>query len=194
MKCSNKLVTKTATTLGEPELQCICQAVVAAAKLCQAVRSDQAMLSSMTKTDASPVTIADYGSQALICKTLKDIFPDDPIVAEEDASDLRTRKDDQVKQVTQYVAQQTECSSDDNVARWIDYGNGKPNRKRFWTLDPIDGTKGFLRGDQYALCLALIEGGDLQAGILACLVIYFWHSEEKGIFEQNCWGTEAAAQ
>ena len=33
---------------------------------------------------------------------------------------------------------------------------------RFWTLDPIDGTKGFLRGDQYAVALALIENGLVQ--------------------------------
>ncbi|KIL54954.1 hypothetical protein M378DRAFT_18390 [Amanita muscaria Koide BX008] len=25
-----------------------------------------------------------------------------------------------------------------------------------WTIDPINGTKGFLRGEQYAVCLALI--------------------------------------
>jgi 3'(2'), 5'-bisphosphate nucleotidase len=30
---------------------------------------------------------------------------------------------------------------------------------RHWTLDPVDGTKGFLRGGQYAICLALIEDG-----------------------------------
>ena len=33
---------------------------------------------------------------------------------------------------------------------------------RYWTLDPIDGTKGFLRGDQYAIALALIEGGEVR--------------------------------
>ena len=34
---------------------------------------------------------------------------------------------------------------------------------RFWTLDPIDGTKGFLRGGQYAIALALLEGGHVPA-------------------------------
>ena len=29
----------------------------------------------------------------------------------------------------------------------------------FWTLDPVDGTKGFLRGDQYAVALAFIRDG-----------------------------------
>lgn len=37
-----------------------------------------------------------------------------------------------------------------------------------WALDPIDGTKGFLRGDQYAVCLALMVDGKVQAGALGC--------------------------
>jgi 3'(2'), 5'-bisphosphate nucleotidase len=32
----------------------------------------------------------------------------------------------------------------------------------------LDGTKGFLRQDQYAIALALIVDGDVQLGILAC--------------------------
>jgi len=39
---------------------------------------------------------------------------------------------------------------------------------RFWTLDPIDGTKGFLRGDQYAVALALVDNGRVQIGVLGC--------------------------
>ena len=39
---------------------------------------------------------------------------------------------------------------------------------RYWTLDPIDGTKGFLRGDQYAIALALIEDGEVRLGVLGC--------------------------
>jgi 3'(2'), 5'-bisphosphate nucleotidase len=38
----------------------------------------------------------------------------------------------------------------------------------FWTLDPIDGTLGFLRGGQYAVCLALIMDGKVQVGVLGC--------------------------
>src|SRR5207244_1190431 len=39
---------------------------------------------------------------------------------------------------------------------------------RFWTLDPIDGTKGFLRNDQYAVALALVENGTVVLGVLGC--------------------------
>ncbi len=37
-----------------------------------------------------------------------------------------------------------------------------------WTLDPVDGTKGFLRGGQYAVCLALIVDAQVELGIIGC--------------------------
>ena len=37
-----------------------------------------------------------------------------------------------------------------------------------WTLDPIDGTKGFLRGEQYAVCLALIVDARVELGVMGC--------------------------
>ncbi len=37
-----------------------------------------------------------------------------------------------------------------------------------WTLDPIDGTKGFLRGEQYAVCLALLVDARVELGVMGC--------------------------
>ena len=37
-----------------------------------------------------------------------------------------------------------------------------------WTLDPIDGTKGFLRGGQYAVCLALVIDSQVELGVVGC--------------------------
>lgn len=39
---------------------------------------------------------------------------------------------------------------------------------RFWVLDPVDGTLGFVRGDQYAIALALVEKGEPVLGVLGC--------------------------
>ncbi|PSS08892.1 hypothetical protein PHLCEN_2v3382, partial [Hermanssonia centrifuga] len=51
----------------------------------------------------------------------------------------------------------------------IDNGNyGRSRTGRFWTLDPIDGTKGFLRGEQYAVCLALIADSRVELGVIGC--------------------------
>jgi len=41
------------------------------------------------KVDASPVTVADFAVQAVVCKRLLDAFPDDPVIAEEAADELR---------------------------------------------------------------------------------------------------------
>ncbi|KAL8986662.1 MAG: hypothetical protein Q9177_004063, partial [Variospora cf. flavescens] len=51
----------------------------------------------------------------------------------------------------------------------IDAGSsGGGSKGRIWALDPVDGTKGFLRGGQYAVCLALIVDGDVKVGVLGC--------------------------
>lgn len=39
---------------------------------------------------------------------------------------------------------------------------------RHWILDPVDGTLGFVRGDQYAVALALIDNGKVVIGVLGC--------------------------
>lgn len=48
-------------------------------------------------------------------------------------------------------------------------GGGKGGREgRFWALDPIDGTAAFIRGEQFAVSLALVEGGEEVVGVLGC--------------------------
>src|SRR3972149_78118 len=56
-----------------------------------------------------------------------------------------------------------------DVHQWIDRA-GEP-AERTWALDPLDGTKGFLRGGQYAVALALLERGQVVLGALACPVL-----------------------
>ena len=149
------------------ELAVAREAARAAAFLCEDVRREM-VGEALTKEDRSPVTVADFGAQGLICKTLGDEFPDDPVVGEEDAAALREPGGaEALTRVTEYVGRRIEGATSEQVAEWIDHGNGHVT-SRYWTLDPIDGTKGFLRGDQYAVALALVEDGDLKAGVLAC--------------------------
>ncbi|HEY9887823.1 MAG TPA: inositol monophosphatase family protein, partial [Candidatus Obscuribacterales bacterium] len=156
----------------EKELEVATAAVMAAAQLCEAVRRDM-VPDAMEKSDKSPVTVADYGAQAVICRALAAAFPQDPVVGEEDAADLKLPEmGDRLQQVTSFVTAVLGAATPTEVTQWIDHGNGAPSR-RFWTLDPIDGTKGFLRGDQYAIALALIEDGDLKVGVLGCPALAF---------------------
>lgn len=151
--------------LYEQEKQVATRAVTAAAKLCEQVRREQSSLA-ITKPDNSPVTIADFGAQAVICQALGDVFPSDSIIGEEDSALLQTRTE-QLEQVTQYVQSQIPSATPEAVTTWIDRGNGQV-ASRYWTLDPIDGTKGYIRGAQYALALALVEAGELKLGVLGC--------------------------
>jgi 3'(2'), 5'-bisphosphate nucleotidase len=150
--------------------------VIAAAKVCMKVRAEL-VGESIEKEDKSPVTVADFGAQAVVCKYLADQFAGDPVVGEEDAADLRTPEmADQLAKVTHYVQQVLPEATPDAVAQWIDHGNGDV-APRYWTLDPIDGTKGFLRGDQYAVALAFVENGEIKVGALACPALKFGDRE-----------------
>ncbi|KAL8736822.1 MAG: hypothetical protein Q9166_000188 [cf. Caloplaca sp. 2 TL-2023] len=134
----------------------------------------------LSKDDHSPVTVGDFGAQALIISALRHSFPNDEIVGEEEASSLRDNK----SLTDQIFALVKESKLDDATSESrlggrikdleamltaIDAGNSSGGSKgRIWALDPVDGTKGFLRGGQYAVCLALIEDGDVKVGVLGC--------------------------
>ncbi len=149
-------------------------AVSAAARLCEAVRA--ALVAGdgpgkLDKQDASPVTVADFGAQAVVCRLIGEVFPNDVIVAEEDSALLRAAAaTGQLAAVARFVSEQVGATDEDTVCAWIDRGKSDP-RQRYWVLDPIDGTKGFLRNDQYAVALALIENSVVQWGFLACPVL-----------------------
>lgn len=144
------------------------QAVKAAARLCRAVQTELAG-NSVEKSDRSPVTVADFGSQALVCHVLQQAFPDDAVVAEEDASMLsREENEALLDQVVQHVRRIRPEADHESVLEWIGRGGATAYGSRYWVLDPIDGTKGFLRNDQYAVALALIVDGDVKVAALAC--------------------------
>ncbi|MBT3606265.1 MAG: 3'(2'),5'-bisphosphate nucleotidase [Candidatus Latescibacteria bacterium] len=142
-------------------------AVREAAQLCGVVRKELVESHALEKSDRSPVTVADFGSQALVCRLIESSFPDDPIVGEEDAATLRSP--DQAEMLDHIVGYVNgfQTADADTVCEWIDAGNGEVS-DRYWTLDPIDGTKGFLRGDQYAVALALVIEGDVKVAVVAC--------------------------
>jgi len=153
--------------LEQPEIRFAIESVRRAALLVCKIQ-EELVSPALTKDDRSPVTVADYASQALVAHMLEEAFPDDPLVAEEDSRGLKTPEAEQTLDlVTQFAIRAVGPASPDQVCAWIDRGRADQS-DRFWTLDPIDGTKGFLRGDQYAVALALVENGTLQIGVLGC--------------------------
>ncbi|KAI1182198.1 3',5'-bisphosphate nucleotidase [Nemania serpens] len=161
------------------ELEIAQLAVQRAAILTKRVFHEKAK-GTVSKDDKSPVTIGDFGAQALIIAALKHNFPEDEIVAEEEAAQLR--EDAALRATIWDLVKSTSLSdsgaeaalggairSEDEMLTFIDYGNSKGGAKgRIWAIDPIDGTKGFLRGGQYAVCLALMVDGDVKVGVLGC--------------------------
>ncbi|MBY0279719.1 3'(2'),5'-bisphosphate nucleotidase [Candidatus Binatia bacterium] len=145
-------------------------AIAAVREACAVIRAVQKNLvtAALTKSDKSPVTVADFAAQGAVARRFALERPSDVLVGEEDAADLRSAASrDTLANVTRFVGEIAPGASADDVCAWIDRGRAEPVQ-RFWTLDPVDGTKGFLRGEQYAVALALIEGGRVKLGVLGC--------------------------
>ncbi len=152
----------------ETEKVAAVDAVEKACLLCVAVQRRLVAGAALEKGDKSPVTVADFGAQAIVSHLLALEFPHDPLVGEEDAAALREHEEMRGK-VVESVRAVLPDLHDDEILTAIDRGTHQGGRKgRHWTLDPIDGTKGFLRLDQYAVALALIEDGEVVLGVLGC--------------------------
>lgn len=152
-----------------PETAFAIDTVRKAAMLAHNIRTSPALMG-LTKTDASPVTVADYALQAVAAHALSVHFPEDRLVAEEGADALRSPESaDLLAVIVKFVQEFIPGADGDAVCALIGAGAGSAAPEgRFWTLDPIDGTKGYLRGGQYAVALALLEGGQVQIGALGC--------------------------
>lgn len=149
------------------ELEVALFAVRQASAACRAVQQSLDPRT-LAKDDRSPVTLADFASQALVAHALLEAFPGDPLVGEEDAAALRDPANaERLRQVHARVSAEVPVTEAD-VLRLIDRGSTDATEPRQWVLDPVDGTKGFLRAEQYAVALALLVEGVVQVAALAC--------------------------
>ncbi|KAL0682124.1 hypothetical protein Bca4012_048971 [Brassica carinata] len=137
-----------------------------------------------SKDDDSPVTVADWGVQAIVSWVLAQAFGGQnlSIVAEEDSESLS-------KAESLGLLGAVSSAVNEALSEASKYGLPKPDKPletteileaigrcssvggpkgRHWVLDPVDGTLGFVRGDQYAVALALIENGKVLLGVLGC--------------------------
>jgi 3'(2'), 5'-bisphosphate nucleotidase len=143
--------------------------VATAARLCERVQARRVRGVALVKGDKSPVTVADFGAQALVAHALQLSFPGDELMGEEDAAELRDGANASIaQQVVAEVREQIPTLAAPEVFGAIDRARSEGGTGRFWCLDPIDGTKGFLRGEQYAVALALLDHGEVKVGALAC--------------------------
>ncbi len=178
----------------EKEKEIGLQAVAMAMTMAAVIQKEMTGRETLTKSDRSPVTIADFAVQALVCNALGAVFPGMPIVGEEDSLAIRQPENRELfAKIGHYLQQFDPALDEKRICDLIDQGGADPGGT-FWTLDPIDGTKGFLRGEQFAIALALVQDGQVSLGILGCPNLapasggtLFWAGRGRG-----CWKTAAA--
>lgn len=145
------------------------EAVTLASLVCRQVQASLDEVRAITKDDKSPVTVADFASQAIVAWVLRERLGEVNLVAEEASAFLRDS--DHAAHLEATLAAVREVWPDataDAMLEAIDIGSGDAKDSRFWTLDPIDGTKGFLRNQQYAVALGFIESGIPTIGVMGC--------------------------
>jgi 3'(2'), 5'-bisphosphate nucleotidase len=153
--------------LDSVEAQFAVAAVREAALLARRIQREM-VSEAITKDDRSPVTVADFAVQALIARRLAEQIPGAVLIGEEHSDALRLEEGlSTLDQVTGFVRSAVPNATPEEVCGLIDRGSGEPPAT-FWTLDPIDGTKGFLRREQYAVALAFVRNGQVELGVLGC--------------------------
>ena len=183
-------------------------AVCSAARVAASV-SRGGGVSSVSKLDASPVTVADYAAQGAVTLTLLHALhgvaatrallageggppPSFRMVAEEEAGELARGGEGLLRGVAAALGGAAHAKgafwpgapapewAPSDVLRVLSAaggcagglaaereggGGGSPG---YWVLDPIDGTKGYLRGGQFAVGLAFVRDGAPQLCAIAC--------------------------
>ena len=160
------------------------QAVYEACAITQALQplDHDALETAVQKDDTSPVTVADFAVQARVLHHLQQQQQHTNsthtigFIAEEDSAVLR--KDPPLGQRVAHAAGlslgETLAAIDlgKSYQSWTSTSSSSTRPLRVYCLDPIDGTRGFLRGKrtggQYAIALALLEEGVPVIGVLGC--------------------------
>ncbi|MCH9627445.1 MAG: 3'(2'),5'-bisphosphate nucleotidase CysQ [Chlamydiales bacterium] len=151
----------------QKEKESAINAVMLASDLARSMQGKLAALDVVNKEDLSPVTITDFSVQALVNMRLREVFPNDSLVGEEDALLLSSPQNQTIKRkVIEQITSVDPTVSENEILAAI--GEGGEAKGRYWVLDPIDGTRGFIRQEQYCVALALVEEGEVVLGVLGC--------------------------
>ncbi len=152
--------------IHDPQIAFLTAFLQEASELAVKIQKEQAG-QKITKSDRSPVTVADFSIQALFAERLKQAFPSDVFIAEERARILEADPAS-LEKVQRYLRGKLSNDALPNLLELIDQGAGENVPETCWVLDPIDGTKGFLRGEQFAIAVAYLQKGKVELGALGC--------------------------
>ncbi|MBN2156534.1 MAG: hypothetical protein JW776_10870 [Candidatus Lokiarchaeota archaeon] len=107
----------------------------------------------LEKRDHSPVTLADYASQIFINYNLRKVFPGDQIFAEEVIDELSSSQEEIIQRC--FHDQKIDIK---NLKSTLNYRGNLSNRQ--WTIDPVDGTKGFVEHLSYSIGISLVVNSE----------------------------------
>lgn len=132
-------------------------------------RVRQLVFDASAKGINDPVTIADYGAQAIMLRALERLHPDAAVIAEEHGEQfIELVAPEGRAAIAQLLGEIIgEHVRESDIVRWLDFGRDR-DADRLWVLDPIDGTRGYVSGRRYSVALGVLEGRKPSAGVLAC--------------------------
>lgn len=113
------------------------------------------------KADGSVVTAVDVALQVYILTRLREVFGALPTIAEEDLSSIGGKPAAEAH--CRALLRSWGFDGGEDGIRWALASGGLDAPTRdvpfAWVLDPIDGTQGFIDGDHWCPCLALLRRG-----------------------------------
>ena len=142
-------------------------------------RSLECRTQASTKSDTSPVTVADFAIQGIVAHRLRNAYPHDLVIGEEDVGLLQADPDLPM-QVVAVVRQIVPDVAFEELTASIGDARARPG-PRFWALDPIDGTKGFIHGRQYVIALALVIDGRVEMSVIGCPRLCVVHRDDAAM-------------
>ncbi|MSR69970.1 MAG: hypothetical protein EXS17_06465 [Phycisphaerales bacterium] len=168
------------------------EAILAGLSALRVVLQDPRARDPLIKADGSPVTAGDLAVQMAVCAVLAKRSPELAVVGEEGEGSVNGAGGDEL--LARAVAAVRASMGSDAPADPLALLMQPPKQpgEKWWTVDPIDGTKGFRSARHYALCLALVESGSATVGVLSCPTLVMGRDPlEIGADSQN--GTIYAA-
>lgn len=144
-----------------------CEVMHDATNFAVAARRDLPADAIVQKSDGSLVTAVDVALQVFILTRLEAIFGEIPVVAEEDMHSIggKPAAEAHCRALLRAWGFDGGETAIDRALNCGGYAGSTRGMDAVWVLDPIDGTQGFVDGDHWCPCLALLSDG---APVFAC--------------------------
>lgn len=152
------------------DIQPIITAVRQSVALCREVQNSHVVRND--KAGKEPVTIADYGTQAIVNRAIMTHFPGDSIISEESGTQFATLVDAEQQELIANLVSAIlkEAVTVNDIIAWLDHGKtvdvDSVTPPRTWLVDPVDGTKGFIALRHYVVAVGFLQDSQPTAAIL----------------------------